>query len=57
MNKKSIPGETLVENFYKLPLFQKIRLFMNEDTEPFANFNESRQKRNVNHATFKNLTL
>jgi len=34
MNKKSIPGETLVENFYKLPLFQKIRLFMNEDTEP-----------------------
>ena len=57
MNTKSIPGETLVENFYKLSLFQKIRLFMNEDTEPFANFIESRQKRNVKHATFKNLTL
>ena len=57
MNKKSIPGETLVENFYKLSLFQKISLFMNEDTEPFANFIEPRQKRNVKHATFKNLTL
>ena len=57
MNTKSIPCETLVESFYKLSLFQKIRLFMNEDTEPFANFIESRQKRNVKHATFKNLTL
>ena len=40
-----------------MPLFQKIRLFLNEDTEPFANFIESRQKRNVNHAIFKNVTL